>query len=256
MQARTSRIMRLPQPRDPDGRSCLPTHHPRSQLPWPHSPTPTPSTTAKPRTCLPAWPASLTRELPVAAATGWWPSWAWGPPRSWPRSIAAIPEWAAHAPQPVRAALGARRDGPDHYSVPAETTIRRTLGRLDADALASAIGAWLADQERQRERGRPAARRRAVAVDGKTLRGAKGATADGRPVHLLACMDHASRAVLAQRQVAGAPEELPAFAPLLDGLDLAGVVVTADALSRCRRNASYGEVAVMPRWWAIAAGGR
>jgi hypothetical protein len=69
------------------------------------------------------------------------------------RSIAAIAEWAADAPQPVRAALGARCDGPDHYSVPAETTIRRTLGRLDADALASAIGAWLADQERQWEHG-------------------------------------------------------------------------------------------------------
>jgi predicted transposase YbfD/YdcC len=146
------------------------------------------------------------------------------------RSIAAIAEWGASATQPVRAALDARRDGPDHYSVPAEATIRRTLARLDADALASTIGAWLADQERQRERGRPAARRRAVAVDGKTLRGAKGATADGRPVHLLACMDYASRAVLAQRQVAGAPEEVPAFAPLLAGLDLAGTVVTADAL--------------------------
>jgi predicted transposase YbfD/YdcC len=109
------------------------------------------------------------------------------------RSIAAIAEWAADAPQPVRAALGARRDGPDHCSVPAEATIRRTLARLDADVLASAIGAWLGGQERQREPGRPATRRRAVAVDGKTLRGAKGATADGRPVHLLACMDHASR---------------------------------------------------------------
>jgi hypothetical protein len=43
-------------------------------------------------------------------------------------------------------------------------------------------------------------------------------------------MDHATRAVLAQRQVAGAPEEVPAFAPLLAPLDLAGVVVTADAL--------------------------
>jgi predicted transposase YbfD/YdcC len=49
-------------------------------------------------------------------------------------------------------------------------------------------------------------------------------------VHLLACMDHASPAVLAQRQVGGAPEEVCAFAPLLDGLDLAGTVVTADAL--------------------------
>jgi hypothetical protein len=31
-------------------------------------------------------------------------------------------------------------------------------------------------------------------------------------------------------QVGGAPEEVPAFAPLLAPLDLAGVVVTADAL--------------------------
>jgi predicted transposase YbfD/YdcC len=49
-------------------------------------------------------------------------------------------------------------------------------------------------------------------------------------VHLLAAMEHASRAVLAQRQVGGAPEEVPAFQPLLAGLDLAGAVVTADAL--------------------------
>jgi DDE_Tnp_1-associated len=42
------------------------------------------------------------------------------------RSITAIAEWAADAPQPVRAALGARRDAPDHWVVPAEATIRRT----------------------------------------------------------------------------------------------------------------------------------
>jgi predicted transposase YbfD/YdcC len=149
------------------------------------------------------------------------------------RSFAAVAEWAADAPQEVRAALGARRDAPDHFTVPTEATIRRTLTRLDADVLASTIGAWLADRDRHRDRDRPgpATRRRAVAVDGQTLRGARAPTpGDGRPVHLLACMDHASRAVLAQRQVGGAPEEVPAFAPLLDLLDLAGVVVTADAL--------------------------
>jgi len=149
------------------------------------------------------------------------------------RSFAAIAEWAADAPQPVRAALGARHHAPGHWSVPAEATIRRTLARLDADALAGAIGPWLADRDRHRDRDRPgpATRRRAVAVDGKTLRGAHPPTpGDGRPVHLLACMDHATRAVLAQRQVGGAPEEVCAFAPLLAGLDLAGVVVTADAL--------------------------
>jgi hypothetical protein len=102
---------------------------------------------------------------------------------------------------------------------PTETTIRRTLARLDAEALAAAIGGWLADRDR------PSQRRRAL--DGKTLR---GTCRDGRPAHLLAAMDHATRAVLAQRQVDGAPGEVPAFQPLLAGLDLAGVVVTADAL--------------------------
>jgi len=136
------------------------------------------------------------------AATRWPPSWPWRPPRR-----------------------------PDHLAVPAEAIIRRTLSRLDADALAGAICAWLADRER--ERPRPAASRwRAVAVDGKTLRGARtqAAGSDGRPVHLLAAMDHTTRAVLAQRQVGGAPEEVCAFQPLLDGLDPAGTVITADAL--------------------------
>jgi hypothetical protein len=49
-------------------------------------------------------------------------------------------------------------------------------------------------------------------------------------VHLLAAMDHTSRAVPAQRQVGGAPEEVCAFQPLLAPLDLDGTVVTTDAL--------------------------
>jgi predicted transposase YbfD/YdcC len=145
------------------------------------------------------------------------------------RSIVAIAEWAAEAPQPVRAALGTRcdpRTGRWVWAVPTETTIRRTLARVDPEALAAAIGAWLADRGQP---GQPGQHRRAVAVDGKTLRSARRA-ADGRQAHLLAAMDHATRAVLAQRQVDGAPGEVPAFQPLLADLDLAGVVVTADAL--------------------------
>ena len=138
------------------------------------------------------------------------------------RSVTAIAEWAADAPQPVRAAPGARRDAPDRWVVPAEATIRRALARVDPTALAAVVGAWLADRPGQQQQ-----QQRAVAVDGKTLRGAKR---DGRQVHLLAAMDHATRAVLAQRQVNGAPGEVPGFQPLLAGLDLAGAVVTADAL--------------------------
>jgi hypothetical protein len=65
VQARTSRIMRFRQPHDPDGRPCLPTLHPRSQPPWPISPTPTRSNSTAPRTswwrapcctrCEPGW---------------------------------------------------------------------------------------------------------------------------------------------------------------------------------------------------------
>jgi predicted transposase YbfD/YdcC len=65
-------------------------------------------------------------------------------------------------------------------------------------------------------------------VDGKTLRGARDGS--GRQVHLLAAMEHASRAVLAQHQVDGAPGEVPGLRPLLEHLDLADAVVTADAL--------------------------
>jgi predicted transposase YbfD/YdcC len=140
------------------------------------------------------------------------------------QSVAAIAEWAQDAPQPVRVALGTRRDAPDHWVVPAEATIRRTLARVDATALAALLGAWLADRDRPAQQ----RQRRAVAVDGKTLRGAR--RDDGRQVHLLAAMDHTTRAVLAQRQVDGAPGEVPGLVPLLANLDLAGTVVTADAL--------------------------
>jgi predicted transposase YbfD/YdcC len=147
-------------------------------------------------------------------------------------------------PQPIRAALGARRQAPDRhgYAVPAEATIRRTLARLDADVLAEVIGAWLADRRRTTPGAgpNPSERRRAFAVDGKTLRGAKRDTDDGcEQVHLLAAMEHTTRAVLAQREVAGAPGEVPGFAPLLAEVDLAGSVVTADALHTCRDAARF-----------------
>jgi predicted transposase YbfD/YdcC len=150
------------------------------------------------------------------------------------RSLSAITEWATDAPPLVLAALGVRRDPlTGTYHVPGETTLRRVLTTIDGDALDTAITAWLADRLPP-----PGPwQRRAVAVDGKALRGAT--QPDRRPVHLLAAMDHTTGAVLAQRQVHGAPEEVTGFQPLLADLDLAGVVVTADALHTKRDAAEF-----------------
>jgi hypothetical protein len=67
--------------------------------------------------------------------------------------------------------------------VPCESTIRRTLQTLDADALDDAFGSWA----QARTKPSPAVRRR-VAIDGKTLRGSGLAGGSGR--HLLAALDH------------------------------------------------------------------
>jgi len=47
---------------------------------------------------------------------------------------------------------------------------------------------------------------------------------------LLAALDHAEGVVLAQRVVDGKSNEITAFAPLLDGIDIAGAIITTDAL--------------------------
>lgn len=116
------------------------------------------------------------------------------------------------------------------------------LARIDGDALDRAVGRWLAAQrpEPQAPRGAGAKRRRrlrALAVNGKSLRGA--AKADGRKIHLLAALDHTGGLVLAQLDVGEKTGELTCFRPLLDTIaDLTGVVVTSDAL-RTRRTSPW-----------------
>ncbi len=147
------------------------------------------------------------------------------------RSVAAIAEWATDAPWSILAALGVRCDPlTRRWQVPGEATIRRVLAGVDGDAVDATVGAWLAD------RLRPSRHRRVIAVDGKRLR---GSARDGHQVHLLAALDHHDGAVLAQREVPAANNEISEFQPLLAGLDLAGVVVTADALHTQRDHAGF-----------------
>jgi predicted transposase YbfD/YdcC len=141
------------------------------------------------------------------------------------RSFTAIGEWAADASEQVLSTLGVG-------CVPSESTMRRTLQRLDGDELDSAIGSWAAGRTKP-----TGTQHRLVAVDGKRVRGSGNGNLEAR--HLLAAVDHAHAVVLAQREVGCKTNEITEFAPLLDGLDLTNAVVTADALHTQKAHADY-----------------
>ena len=79
-------------------------------------------------------------------------------------------------------------------------------------------------------------RLRAVAVDGKTSRGAR--RADGTRVHLLGVAEHGGH-LLDHLEVDVKHNETSHFTELLDPLDLDGAVVTFDALHTVRANVDW-----------------
>jgi hypothetical protein len=154
------------------------------------------------------------------------------------RSWTEIGEFARELTPEHLARLGARPSPyTGRYTPPDEATIRRALQRVDAQALDRLVGGWLGARQPPAHADGTVVEEGAVAVDGKTLRGA--VDADGRRVHLLAALDQQRGTVLAQRRVDGKSNEITGFRPLLDEVDLAGRVVTADALHCQRDHAGY-----------------
>ena len=145
------------------------------------------------------------------------------------RSYAAIAEWASDAPAQLRAELGIPG------AVPDLVTIWRVLTAVNPAALDRALGSWVTARLAAR---RVPGTRPALAVDGKTLRGAR--TGQGAAPHLMACLDHGSGVVCAQVAVDGKTNEITMFAGLLDQIgDLDGMLVTADAMHAQRDHATY-----------------
>jgi predicted transposase YbfD/YdcC len=143
------------------------------------------------------------------------------------RSYTAIAEWIADVPDSTVLAVGI---APDRR--PSEAMIRRLLQALDPDLLTTAIGVWLAS--RTPTTTGTSANRRAIAVDGKSLRGSR--TADTTARHVLAACDQDTGIVLAGTDVDGKTNEITRFDPLLDQIgDLRDTVITVDAL-HCRRD--------------------
>jgi predicted transposase YbfD/YdcC len=165
------------------------------------------------------------------------------------RSYVAIAEWAHDLPLGVRIRLGLRVG----RATPSEATIRRVLQKIDPEAMDRVISAWLVTRAARVSPPTPnppnigarpgptqmraASPPRVIAVDGKSARGARHA--DGRAVHLLAAFDTRSGTVLGQTVVDGKSNEITAFAPLLDRVDITDAIVSADALHTQDEHARY-----------------
>jgi predicted transposase YbfD/YdcC len=146
------------------------------------------------------------------------------------KSLAAIAQWAREADETTLTALNApaRRR-------PAATTIGRALQRVDPDALDDACFGWintlLADAQPD------TAEVVGLAVDGKAVRGAKDS--GGKAPHLVAAVRHDTGTLAGQRRVPAKTNEIKAFAPLLDTIDITGMAITADAMHTQRAHATY-----------------
>ncbi len=166
----------------------------------------------------------------------------------------AVGQWIRRAGQADLARLRAPWDPiAGRYRAPDEKTIRVVLDRLDPRALTRAL---LGPRPRRRCGGPPPAsvrgyharraaqqakalardRLRAVAVDGKTSRGAR--RADGTRVHLLGVAEHGGH-LLDHLEVGVKHNETSHFTELLGPVGLDGAVVTSDALHTVRANLNW-----------------
>lgn len=141
------------------------------------------------------------------------------------RSFIAMGEWAAE-----QSAETLRRLGSKHGKPPSERTYRRLFARIDVEDLDRRVGRWIAAQQRLQAGA-------ALAIDGKTVRGS--AEGEKPALHLLSAIVHGSTAVVAQVPVEPKTNEITKVEPLLEGLDIEGVVVTTDALLTQREIARH-----------------
>ena len=109
--------------------------------------------------------------------------------------------------------------------IPSHDTLSDVIGRIDRHAFASAFGEW-------GRAGLPELAGHQVAVDGKSLRGSRS---DDGMVHLISAYATQARLVLAANAIPDKTNEITAIPGLLAQLDLAGAIVTIDAMG-CQKN--------------------
>ena len=183
------------------------------------------------------------------------------------KSLVALSEWSDACSQEALSRLGARISPSTGLRIPPSyATIRRAAMSVDPDEFDLIINTWALQQAghghpmpvsssssgSKMENGSEASNSDTdstsglgtgadlvgVAVDGKTVRGAR--RPDGTQVQLLSALRYDTGMVIGQRNVENdKTNEILAFAPLLEPLEIVGTVITADALHTQRKAAEF-----------------
>lgn len=144
-------------------------------------------------------------------------------------TFTAMAQWAKSCTQSMLKRLGCRLNPKTHrYEAPSEPTLRRLLQKIDADAVDQAFSDWLCSLTGEDV---------AIAIDGKTLKGAR--QENGTQVHLLSAFLHQKGVVIAQREVKCSTNEIPVARQLLESLNIQGSVATLDALHTQKDTADF-----------------
>ncbi len=127
-------------------------------------------------------------------------------------SVYACGQFAASMPQEALARCGIRFNSRlGRYVPPSPKTIKRAVRAVGAAAADEQMCAWL-----RAEAASGRLRWRHIAIDGKTVRGAKDE--NGKAPHLLSAYDVTTGTVLGQDAVDGKTNEISCFVPLLEAI--------------------------------------
>lgn len=132
------------------------------------------------------------------------------------KSIRAIAHWAKDQSTRTLTRMLCRKG-----KAPSEATLWRVLGQIDVTLLDQRVGEWLVKRQISFVG-------QGLAIDGKTLCGSKDG--ETKAVHLVSAVLHDDAVVVAQHRVPEKTNEIKSVEPLFENLNIAGAVVTGDAM--------------------------
>jgi predicted transposase YbfD/YdcC len=124
---------------------------------------------------------------------------------------------------------------PFEGGIPSHDTFTELFARLDTLEFYAALESWAMDVAQS-------LRGETVAFDGKTLRGSFDKASNKSALHSVSAWACGLKMCIALKSVEDKSNEIPAVQQLIDVLDLAGAVVTADAM-HCQRETAEKIVA-------------